>query len=156
MTRDVTLYPNASADRLANNLMLDLLQFAWQQSGVPLSSESRNALQDLRDLINGNQERAVQQCAHDPHHRPHGAHHSGHPQHGGGTGREGPLQMLTLLLMLLQQLMQQQQGRDAGCHHGRPDDREALRNIGDFFTGLGEGLDAANRHVAQTLGIKIH
>jgi hypothetical protein len=100
--------------RVQANLMLDTLQAGMGAAGVPLSADSKNALQQLRDLINGRQQQAANDVA-PGEQAPAGAQGAGSPSPSSGEGEQGLMQVVAQLLQAIAQLLQQlQQGQGQG------------------------------------------
>src|SRR5436305_14368453 len=104
--------------KVMTNILLDTIEQQMSQSGMATSEQTRGALHDLRDAINGVQKHAAGQVS------PSGSQGAGGPQGAGGSqgagapkgggdqqGADGILQMLMQVLQLMMQLMQQLEGK---------------------------------------------
>jgi hypothetical protein len=157
----------AGVDRAVGNLLLDVLESSLQLAGIPLSQGSQDALHQLRDEINGHQRDAAHQC----HHGGSAAAPFGGPAATQGfhdptqdNGRQGLLGMLMQLLQIiapLMQLMQQQEAAHHAAHqagHEPPalpqGTRQKLRELGNLFEGLGEGIHLADTAIAKAAGLR--
>ncbi|MCW7540280.1 hypothetical protein OOT46_20815 [Aquabacterium sp. A7-Y] len=163
------------AERYAANLMLDMIEQAMQQSGLPQSDQTRSALQGLRDELNGNQKSAKGQV------EPKGGEGPGGPK--GPEGAEGPkgpgeaegeegkglIDMLMKLLQMLMPLLQQlQQGKQGGANgtasevaNGLPggsgsplggSGNSSMDSLGNLFTSYGEMFEGMNKQLKPMLG----
>jgi len=137
-----------ATDKLVQNLMLDLLQTAAHQAGVRMSPASQCGLQELRDMINCNQNRAAHQCfGKDRPQRP-------------GEAHGGPMSMLMMLMLIMERLMRQM---DAGDHHGcAPNDHAtqlAPRNkdaLNVFIATNESNVQIHREGNALAVGVKFH
>ncbi len=142
-------------NKLMSNVLLDMLQQSLAGSGLQTSPETRNALQELRDVVNGNQHQAAQQVqggqGGEGAAGPEGA---GGPESAGGAkgqgqdGMSGLLQMLMQLMQMVVQLMSQmQQQQGGGASPGASSFAQQLPQGGgplDDFGDGDEGLDDIN------------
>ncbi len=109
--------------RLMANTMLDVMMQMMQAAGVQPSQGTQGALQELRNLINGNLKQACGQCAPPSDDLEDGLQGLGGPQGpgqaGGLNGNDlnqmvgGLLQMLNGVMQLLAQLLKAMQGEGA-------------------------------------------
>ena len=143
-------------NKLMSNVLLDMFQQTLAGSGLQTSPETRNALQELRDVVNGNQHQAAQQVqggqGGDSPAGTEGAggpESAGAPQGQGQDGMSGLMQMLMQLMQMIVQLMsqmQQQQG-GGGASPGASSFAQQLPQGGgplDDFGDGDEGLDDIN------------
>lgn len=105
-------------NRLQGNMMLDVWESSMQKLGVQQSPDTKNALSELRNHINGRQQNAADQCGNCGSQQAGGPEGAGAPQQGGQKGgKDAIMQMLQQLLQLIAQLLQSlggEQGNEQG------------------------------------------
>lgn len=82
----------SSVQQLVEEVLLHALEASLAQSATR-PQDSQDGLQDLRDMINGNQRKASLQCDH--------MQRAQSERTGNGPGREGVMQMLRKLMVLM-------------------------------------------------------
>jgi hypothetical protein len=165
------------AERYTANLMLDMIEQALKQSGLPQSEQTQSALKGLRDEVNGHQQSAKDQLEPKGKEGPNGPH--GTESAKGPKGPEGPgeaeggegkglidmlMKLLQMLMPLLQQLQQGKQGAANGpaseVAKGMPDTpgapledsgQSSTDRLGNLFTSFGEMFDGMNQQLKPLL-----
>ncbi|WKB51744.1 hypothetical protein [Eleftheria terrae] len=159
-----------SANRYAANLMLDVIEQAMKQSGLPQNEQTTNALQSLRNEINGNQKNAAGQLdggkgteSAKGAEGTNGAEGPGEAEGGEGKGLiEMLMKLLQILMPLLQQLAQGKQGGANGPADkvagglpegsGSPLGGNWQDSLGNLFTSYGEMFEGMNKQLKPMLG----